>query len=80
MTPIQATLAGMKGIIKSVHHEGHEHHEGRKKNVAAENAKEAKNPLGVSPAKAQSRKGDGPKPVIPSECEGSEKDFSLRSK
>jgi len=28
-------------------------------------------------AKTQS---DGPRPVIPSECEGSKKDFSLRSK
>jgi hypothetical protein len=25
---------------------------------------------------AQRRKGDGPRPVIPSECEGSKKDFS----
>ena len=30
----------------------------------------------MSPAKAQRRKGDGPRPVIPSECEGSKKDFS----
>ena len=27
-----------------------------------------------------STQGDGPKSVIPSECEGSKKDFSLRSK
>jgi hypothetical protein len=29
---------------------------------------------------AQRRKGDGRRSVIPSECEGSKKDFSLRSK
>jgi hypothetical protein len=29
---------------------------------------------------AQRRKGDEPIPIIPSECEGSKKDFSLRSK
>src|SRR3989337_3443766 len=34
----------------------------------------------MPPAKAQRRQGDGARPVIPSECEGSEKDFSLWSK
>jgi uroporphyrinogen III methyltransferase/synthase len=34
----------------------------------------------VSPAKAQSAPSDGARPVIPSEGEGSKKDFSLRSK
>jgi hypothetical protein len=48
--------------------------------MAAKNAKGAKKELGRSPAKAPRRKGDGPKPVIPSEGEGSKKDFSLRSK
>jgi len=28
----------------------------------------------------EGRQGDGPRPVIPSGCEGSKKDFSLRSK
>src|SRR6267142_6297276 len=32
------------------------------------------------PPRRQERKMDGPKSVIPSECEGSKKDFSLRSK
>jgi hypothetical protein len=39
-----------------------------------------KNEFRISPAKAQRRKGDGPRPVIPSECEGSNKDFALQSK
>jgi hypothetical protein len=34
----------------------------------------------LSPAKAPRRKVDEPMPVIPGECEGSKKDFSLRSK
>jgi len=34
----------------------------------------------LSKIEGQRRKGDGPRPVIPSECEGSKKDFSLRSK
>jgi hypothetical protein len=34
----------------------------------------------VSPAKALRRKGDGPEAVIPSGCEGAERDFSRRSK
>jgi len=34
----------------------------------------------VTPAKMQSAPSDGLRPVIPRECEGSKKDFSLRSK
>jgi hypothetical protein len=33
-----------------------------------------------SRAKTPRAQSDGPSPVIPNECEGSEKDFSLRSK
>jgi hypothetical protein len=33
-----------------------------------------------SRAKTPRTQSDGPSPVIPNECEGSEKDFSLRSK
>jgi hypothetical protein len=46
--------------------------------MAAKNVK--KKNFGRSPAKAPRRKGDEPMPVIPSECEGSKKDFSLGSK
>jgi len=35
--------------------------------------KERKKKFGLSPAKAQRRKGEGVMPVIPSECEGSRK-------
>ena len=48
--------------------------------LAAKYAKSAKWEFGYSPAKAPRRKGDVPRPVIPSECEGSKKDFSRQSK
>jgi hypothetical protein len=35
---------------------------------------------GISCKERKGRQGDGSKPVIPSECEGSNKDFSLASK
>jgi hypothetical protein len=48
--------------------------------LAAKYAKDAKKEVGIILAKAPRRKGDGPRPVIPSEYEGSKKDFSLGSK
>jgi len=44
--------------------------------LTAEGAKNAKAEIGLSPAKTPRRKGDGPRSVIPSKCEGSKKDFS----
>src|SRR5882724_5192494 len=40
-------------------------------------AAEPRPKLGISRAKAQRPQSDGPRPVIPSECEGSKKDFSF---
>ena len=41
--------------------------------LAAKHANCAKRGIGISPAKAPRRKGDGLLPVMPSECEGSKK-------